>query len=204
MAKKPETREQWLLRAVDGLRKTFSAVGATVPARLRVSCGWPGTRGEHKRGRTVGVCYHATMSTDDSVEIFVSPVVDDPLVIVATLVHELVHACLGPGHGHKGKYVELAKLVGLVKPWKSCLPGPELLAEKIVPLVKKLGTYPHASIDDKLAEDEPKKQKGRMLKAECVGCGYVIRTTAKWIAVGLPTCCCGDAFVADEPSEEQA
>jgi hypothetical protein len=35
---------------------------------------------------------------------------------------------------------------------------------------------------------------GRLLKLECPGCGYVIRSTQKWIDIGTPTCVCGDVF----------
>lgn len=35
------------------------------------------------------------------------------------------------------------------------------------------------------------KQSTRMLKVECGSCGYTLRTTAKWLEVGTPTCPCG-------------
>jgi hypothetical protein len=37
----------------------------------------------------------------------------------------------------------------------------------------------------------------RLKKVICPDCGYTIRTTAKWIKVGLPTCCCGALMVPD-------
>src|SRR3954447_12472537 len=36
----------------------------------------------------------------------------------------------------------------------------------------------------------------RMRKAECRGCGYVIRVTATWMAKGLPSCPCGETMEA--------
>jgi hypothetical protein len=36
----------------------------------------------------------------------------------------------------------------------------------------------------------------RLLKCECPGCGYVVRTTAKWLAVGTPVCPCGETMEA--------
>lgn len=36
----------------------------------------------------------------------------------------------------------------------------------------------------------------RMRKAECRGCGYVIRVTAVWMAKGLPSCPCGETMEA--------
>jgi len=35
------------------------------------------------------------------------------------------------------------------------------------------------------------KQKGRNHKIVCPKCGYPVRTSLKWIRVGLPTCPCG-------------
>jgi hypothetical protein len=42
------------------------------------------------------------------------------------------------------------------------------------------------------------KEKGpgsRLVKCNCPDCGYTIRTTAKWLAIGLPTCPCGEEMV---------
>jgi hypothetical protein len=36
--------------------------------------------------------------------------------------------------------------------------------------------------------DTPKKQGARLLKAQCMTCGYVVRVTAKWLALGAPHC----------------
>jgi uncharacterized paraquat-inducible protein A len=41
--------------------------------------------------------------------------------------------------------------------------------------------------------------RSRMVKAECPRCGYIIRTTRKWMyAVGMPMCPCGGVFVRAE------
>lgn len=31
----------------------------------------------------------------------------------------------------------------------------------------------------------------RLRKAECPACGYIVRVSRKWLAMGLPTCACG-------------
>lgn len=36
----------------------------------------------------------------------------------------------------------------------------------------------------------------RLRKAQCPGCGYVIRVTREWIGHGLPECACGVTFSA--------
>jgi len=41
---------------------------------------------------------------------------------------------------------------------------------------------------------EQKTQSTRLLLAKCEVCGYPVRLTKKWAAVGLPRCTCGGAF----------
>ncbi len=66
-------------------------------------------------------------------------------------------------------------------------------------ITKELGEYPHAALmAGEGGADAPKKQGTRLLKVECPGCGYVVRTTAKWLTVGVPTCPCGEEMKADE------
>jgi hypothetical protein len=70
------------------------------------------------------------------------------------------------------------------------------LRRQLEELVGEIGEpYPHALLDPRSNE---RKQSTRLLKLECPGCGYVIRTTQKWIEVGMPTCCCGEEFEAGE------
>ena len=38
----------------------------------------------------------------------------------------------------------------------------------------------------------------RLRKASCDSCGYMIRVSRKWLAVGLPTCPCGQPMVSDD------
>ena len=59
-----------------------------------------------------------------------------------------------------------------------------------------IADYPHAKLDQKMSNGK-KKDGTRMLKLECASCGYVIRTTKKWIEVGLPVCHCGTQFEYD-------
>ena len=42
-----------------------------------------------------------------------------------------------------------------------------------------------------MTPDAKPKQSTRMLKVLCPSCGYTLRTTARWLAVGFPTCPCG-------------
>jgi len=67
---------------------------------------------------------------------------------------------------------------------RSTVAGKELKA-MLTGFVEQLGPYPHAMV---LPSTPPTRQSTRMIKLVCPECGYLVRTTDKWIAVGLPRC----------------
>ena len=180
------TREDWLLAAVVALTPTFAANGLSVPA-VRVSCGFPSNA---KRSGAIGECWSAKASGDNTVEILISPTVDQPRAVLEVLVHELVHAS---GHmNHASKFARACTSVGLTTvktSWKATK-GDSTFDFRYRDTLAGLGVYPHAKLN---MRTDQKTQPTRMLKAVC-GCGYTIRLTAKWAATGLPTCPCGDQF----------
>jgi hypothetical protein len=107
----------------------------------------------------------------------------------SVLLHEMLHAALGQEAGHGKSFKRLATDVGLVGPVRSTVAG-EKLSRHLSDLVNSgLGEYPHAPLT--LGGAGTKPQTTRLLKASCNECGYTIRLTQKWVAVGLPTCPCG-------------
>lgn len=177
------TREEWLLAAVDELRPTFAAAGEAIPDKVRVSVGWPGGRGPKRH--VVGQCWMPAAVSDGVATIFVSPVHETPLTAIETLAHELVHAC---GHsGHRGGFARLAAKVGMVAPFKQAPAGPDL-KERLHAVAEGLGPFDHGRITPGAGRVA---QGTRMLKVACPDCGYVVRTTQKWLDIGLPTCVCG-------------
>lgn len=185
-----DTREAWLVAAIELLRPLFDAAGATVPERVVVSVGFPGGRNIRK---TIGQCWKTTAASDGLPHVFVSPVLADPLRVLTTLTHELVHASDDCVSGHRGAFVRTAKVVGLVKPWTESNAG-EDLAGRLRLVLHNLGPYGHGAIVlDALDEG---KQTTRMLKVECPSCGCIMRTSKKWLDLGLPTCACGVEMVA--------
>ncbi len=195
-ARKYETREAWLEAAIKLLTPLFDEVeGAEVPA-LRISIGWPGGRAPKKTTR--GQCWPTGMAADKISQIFISPWVEEPIVILGIILHEMIHGIDDCKSGHKGNFVRLAKAVGLEPKWTSANPGRELLA-KLVVIETELGEWPHAVLArpgtgvGKVA-DEPKKQGTRMLKVVCgtEGVdGYKVRMTQQWIdRAGFPLCPC--------------
>ena len=178
-------REAWLTGLVDALRPYFTDKGLTIPEYIRVSCSWP----SRTIRKTWGQCWTAQSATDGVQQICVSPLLVDPPAIAAVLTHELLHACLPPETGHKATFKQGMLLIGLEGKATATHAGP-ILTLHLTEILADLPPYPHAA----LSLAEVKKQTTRLVRLECVGCGYVVRTTAKWIDQGLPTCCCGESF----------
>lgn len=182
------TREQWLQSAIDALRPAFDGVGKPLPPTVHVSIGFPSTNATSRRKTRVGECWYGKASQDGHCHIFISPVHQTPLDALDTLTHELVHV-VTPGARHRGQFITVCKAIGLTqgKP-TSAHAGPELRSD-LERIVAQLGPVPYAMLNA-LAADKPKTQSTRLLKLACV-CGYTVRTTQKWVDVGLPLCPCG-------------
>lgn len=202
MAPKPKyaTREQWLHAVKDQLAPVFKQHGATIPARVRLTCGFP-TRGALSRGTFVaGQCFDIGERKDSAWEISVTPRLDDPVNVGAVLVHELCHACVGgTKEGHGPVFSKLAKAMGLVGKMTNTTAGSEL-KRTLAAIVDRVGPYPHASL---LPSDKEKKQSTRLIKAACETCGYTVRVTRKWLdQSGTPLCPEGHgAMLADDPED---
>jgi hypothetical protein len=179
-------REAWLKRASKLLTPMLEAAGSPPPLNIRYSCGWPSVS---KGGMRIGECWASTASKDGHFEIFISPTIDDPMRVLDILLHEMVHACVGLKHGHKGEFKRVAKAVGLKGRMTATHAGEELKGE-LINLCRKLGDYPHARLRKGLRSG-PKKQGTRLLRVACPTCDYTVRITQKWLNIGLPICPCG-------------
>jgi hypothetical protein len=207
------TREEWLHHAIEALRPKFAEIEFPLPEKIHVSVGF-GYGAKRESATILGQCWPTTLSEDGLNHIFISPEMDDEARVLDVLIHELVHAADNCRNGHKGAFAKAAKKLGLTGKMTSTVATPEL-AETLRELAKAIGPYTHAKLytmgapirpkeDPKDAPEEPeepegpsapsgpKKQGTRMIKvqcsAECECGGYVVRTTAKWIEVGMPVC----------------
>jgi hypothetical protein len=180
-------RESWLAAVAEHFKPDFTAHGYPMPERLRITCGWPSKGALALKARRIGECWHPKDSADGAVEIFISPFLADPVEVETTLVHELVHAAVGNECGHKGPFKWLALQLGLEGPMRSTPAGTQLIVRLNV-LCNQLGPYPHAALNGNASDR--KKQSTRLLKAECLMCGYTIRITQKWVdkVDRLPIC----------------
>jgi hypothetical protein len=132
----------------------------------------------------------------DTFEVFITPVIDQPLEVAGVLCHELVHVVAGTKAGHSGEFIRLSKLIGLTKGKPTAaLPG-QLLSEKIQRAIEPLGAYPHSRITPTYTKVMKDKKDTSLT---CEECGCKVRMSFKWLeTAGVPTCCCGGTFMARE------
>ena len=202
-----DSRESWLRSATVALRPYFQTCGFSVPENIRFAIAFPSTG---RRGARIGECWHSSTSDDGTFEIIVRADIADPVEVLGVLVHELIHAVLPIDAGHGKLYKEAAIKIGLEGPMRHALPN-QLLRPRLVELAESLGALPHARLNidrgrDNRPADQPKKQRTRLLKAECggAGCGYTVRITAKWVDdIGAPLCPKHGAMTVDRPEGDE-
>lgn len=201
----PMTREEWLMELAEKLAPRFAAEGFPLP-KYRVSVGFP--RGSRN---AIGQCWTPKVSADAVTEIFISPELDQADV-VHVLVHELTHAAVGIPAGHAGDFTKMIRKLGLEGKPTSTVAGPETkwaydaadtmgrsYPHGVMNVFSGIGgivPFPGGPVSPGPLTPTP-KQKTRLLKASCPGCGYVARITAKWLATGLPVCPCGETWEAE-------
>jgi len=172
-------RQQWLERAVEALRVRFADAGYVTPQKIRVSIGWP------KRAAScgaIGECWATEASSDQHNELFVSPELTEGARILDVLAHELVHATVGTGAGHRKPFKQCALKIGLQGPMRATTASPEFTAWAEA-LMRRIGPYPAGFLTD------TPKQGTRMLKCECSRCGYIARVSGKWLLLAGPPIC---------------
>ena len=183
-------REQWLERAVRKVRPFFKKAGHALPDNVRVACGHmgSGTRATH-----IGECWHSSASADKGREIWIRPDQVNSLEVLGILIHELCHAALPDGTGHRKAFSDLGKAMLLQGKPTAMASGSEEFHDFWVEFIDKLGHYPQPRFVAGMTLKP--KQSTRMIKFECVdGCGMIFRTSAKW-AESVSQCpCCGGAL----------
>ena len=194
-----QTREEWLLAATEDLLPTIEGrTGLQNTREIKVSCGWPSHHATRARNRAIGQCFPID-DAERTPQVFISPLLEDPFSqnkdsedgrgVLPTLAHEIIHALLPEKVGHKAPFAHAAKELGLQGKPTATFADQCFIDDVCRPIVDRIGIYPHRGIDFTTAT--AKKQTTRMLKVACPDCGYTIRTTSKWIEIGLPTCPCG-------------
>jgi hypothetical protein len=218
-----QTREEWLHAFADAARPQFVAAGHPLPASIRIGVGWASGGA---RTRTIGECYYGVASTDGLRAIIITPGAGmaDASRVADVLTHELAHAALPEGVGHRKPFADLVRKLGLDGPATATVAGDAWRAWA-APILETLGPYPHAALSAGVVTMPRKPGEGgapgeegeggtgwttgrktqttRMLKAACA-CGYTVRLTRKWLEAGAPRCgvCEGAPRMVCEGMEE--
>lgn len=177
------TREAWLQDAAGEIAPIIAAAGGTLPAALRVACGFPST---YRRSGALGETFAPADSADQTVEVLISPTLSDPLAVLAVLTRQL---CYAAASGSARRV--LMDRIGIVDDKASVVPCVADIGLRDI--AAALGPYPHAELS---LADRPKAAT-RLLKGLCPSCGYTIRLTQKWADRGMPQCPCGDTINLD-------
>jgi hypothetical protein len=175
-------REAWLRAAYALLRRKLLK---EAPEHVAISWSFPAKGGTSATRRRIGECHYKGASADGAIEgdrvLLVSPTLKTPFDLIDTLLHEMVHAALPMGCGHRAQFSRLAARVGLVKPWTSTNPSPELAKRIKSEFLPALPKWPGGFLQIHAT------QKNRQLKATC-DCGRIIRGSAKLFAAGSIIC----------------
>lgn len=178
-----KTREDWLKAATDLLQKKVEAHGK-LPKKLHFLCSWA-----YGSKTAIGSTYGTAWTKDKSTYISISPVLDDPLQVLATLVHELIHAIM-PDVNHGPLFKKAALACGLEGKMRATHAGEELV-EELKKMSKTLGAYPHEKMmpASKDGKPEPKKGKAQVRYESPVDEKYAVWITPVQVeAHGAPIC----------------
>jgi hypothetical protein len=146
-------------------------------------------------------------------------------VLLHELIHASLDSPAGIRDGHKGLFAEIATRLGFFSPMTETPASPTLQAE-LLTIADVLGHYPHGALqvrqpatvligvpvptgdptsrpNNPRTQSGPAAQKNRHIKLTCSvpSCpcgGYTVRTTARWIAIGLPCCPLGGEMTPKE------
>ena len=170
---------EWLDNALVEVKSLFAEHGYEVP-EVRVTLGFTS---KGLRSSTVGECWPRKASTSNINHIFISPANTSSAAIIATLIHECIHAIDDCEHAHGKEFKEIALRIGFKVPMRST-PAGEELAARIAGIVTKIGEYEGSTIK---AIHQPKLQRPSA-RARCSRCRYTITMLREFLEQGPPIC----------------
>lgn len=171
--------QHYYLLGIDTLEPIFNDKGFLVPS-CQVSCGFASTG---IRAGHIGQCWSRKSCSSAINQIFVCPTLEDPVVVLDTLVHEMAHAVDNCENGHGKAFKKIATTIGLVGPMRSASAGPKL-RQVLQNLADRLGPYPHSA----LKKPSKKIRLYQRPKAVCSSCGFTVPMLKAYLHIGPPIC----------------
>lgn len=174
------TREEWLMRGAKAVLAHVATLGYTPTGEVKAALGVPPSG--KRKDKPLGVCYHAAASEGAYREIFVHPELTDTRRILGVLVHEIGHAVLKDGVGHRKPFINYCKAVGFdFKKAEFAIDGVEFW-KWAARIGDDLGPIPHKALNCNNAQGQKKKQGTRLLLIECPACAIKVRTAKATLA----------------------
>jgi hypothetical protein len=181
-------RESWLHVASVFLLEHMQQQGLP-SVEVRVSCGWPASGGLGEKHVTIGQCFPPTMCKDGRPQIFISPRLADSVEVLATLLHELIHASVGCDAKHGKRFSQAARACGLAGPPTATTAG-EALKSLLQGYVERAGVYPHAAIVPR-----KKAKKGSRLRLYQCSCEEPVKVRVASDTFQAQCLVCDELFV---------
>lgn len=194
-----KTREEWLEAAMVLMHHDVFTTAQINPSewetkKIKISCSFPMAYRGSRSGKavTLGQAFDPIVSEGGFTEIVINPLLDNPMDVLATTAHEMIHGFVGIECGHRGDFARVARAIGYIGPLtvvdltkltNSITPA---LESKFKEIADILGSYPHSKVDPQLR----KKQTTRNLKLECSHCGFTARASATQLAKIGPSAPC--------------
>ena len=175
-----QLRETWLTKFSDGVGAKIASISeADEGAAIRISCGFAPADGRRKSASAV--LLPPACSDDESVEVFVSPVLSESYSVGAAVLPLLVQAWIGDWGTNRAATREVLRRL-------NCSADGSIMASWAKDLISGLGAYPHAAVT------VPARVSGgtRLLKYACAhGFKFVVRVAAGPVReFGAPLCPC--------------
>lgn len=198
----PLNREAWLHALAEKLSPIMKErANLTLnPGSYKLSVGFPSVRARAAKGGRIGECWHG--DNRKTKEIFIHPRLgENPVGVAETVLHELIHAALPAGAGHKKPFSQAAKKLGLLP--EGARPTATWADEEMKVTLKEIcdeiGPFPHEALDT----SRMPKQSTRLVKVMCPLCGHTIRDTRKWLdESGAPICATCDIQMEETEAGE--
>lgn len=178
------TREEWLKRAVRTLRPVVER-----KAGIKMRARWQVSMSLTARKNAIGLCcYEEGSASGKTVNILICPTLGDPVEVLSTLVHEMIHASLPYGVHHGAKFKRACDCIGLVGKPTEANAGPVLRSE-LARVAAFLGPFPHDAM--KLFSNRGGGTKGGYWPVYCspVDARYRVQVSQRALdEFGPPTC----------------
>lgn len=165
-------RVRWLEK---GYRMLRDEVLPSAPAKACVSVSVTTNKS------AIGQCHSQYRARDGKHFLAIHPkLFTDPVEVLRTLLHEMIHAALPTDAKHGPQFRAQAKLVGFRPPWTSTPAGP-MLNGKLVKMAERLGKVPAADWVD------PKPKPVTTTEVVC-GCPRTLNVPPEFLKGGNVKC----------------